>query len=79
MAGHKVNLYDRLGIQQDDERWFAEAEWTAGGASCLNTLNLTPEDAPCLGALGTPTCGESSSFAGTTLIISETPHLGGRL
>ena len=78
MAGHKVNLYDRLGIQRDDERWVSEAEWMAAGASCLSTRNLTSADAPCRGALGTPTCGAIPSFTGTTLIISETPHAGGR-
>ena len=76
--GRQVNLYDGLGIQRDDERWVSEAEWTAAGASCLSTRNLTAADAPCLGALGTPACGETPSFTGTTLIISETPHAGGR-
>lgn len=76
--GAKVNLYDPLGIQQDDEKWVLEAQWTATGAQCLNTLNLAPLNAPCLATLGTPTCGQATSLTGDTLIISETPHTGGR-
>lgn len=76
--GAKVNLYDRIGIQRDDEKWVLEAQWTAAGAQCVNTLNLNALDAPCLASMGTPTCGQNTSLAGDTLIISETPHAGGR-
>jgi len=78
VTGRKIGLFDPLGIQRNDERWVSEAQWNPSGAICLNKLNLTAEDAPCLASLGTDTCGDASSITSDTLLISETPHIGGR-
>ncbi|HEU5218788.1 MAG TPA: ADYC domain-containing protein [Gemmatimonadales bacterium] len=78
IAGRQVDLYDRIGIQTDTKPWLREAEWTAGGARCVSSLNLTTADASCVPILGTTSCGEMSSFSSDTLLISETPKAGGR-
>jgi hypothetical protein len=70
VSGNLINLYDSFGIQQDTEAWVPEAEWTSAGASCFSSQTRATTTIQC-GERLVPSCG--SSFAPTTLLVSETP------
>lgn len=79
--GKTINLYDEVGIASDTEAWLMEAEWTPGGARCVNLLNRSLLGVLCGPLLGTLICGATSHFDTGTLLMSETPlgPLGGLL
>jgi ADYC domain len=56
--GRSVNVYDKLGIQNDTEAWSLEAYWAPQGAACLNVarskLIIGQGDNTCI--LGIPYC-----------------------
>jgi hypothetical protein len=39
--GTLIDIYDRAGVQVDDEAWVPEAAWTPEGASCISKMTAT--------------------------------------
>jgi len=74
-----INIRDNLGIQIDGEGWFLEAKWTPAGARCASATNRNLVGGVLCSPVGTLSCLLESPFAGGTLLISETPLLGGVL
>jgi ADYC domain len=33
--GTQINVYDKLGLQVDDQGWSIESSWTPDGATCI--------------------------------------------
>jgi ADYC domain-containing protein len=71
--GTLIDVYDGLGIQDDTEGWFFEAEWNADGARCVNhqrvvALATVPE---CGARLISSRCGDLSHFDSGTLLMDE--------
>jgi ADYC domain len=73
--GTLIDVYDRLGVQQDTENWRPEAEWGPNGATCMAPAEndrwyRNPTRVPsCYSALVNPACGTFNSPS--TLIIDE--------
>jgi hypothetical protein len=73
--GTLINVYDRLGLQQDTESWVPEAEWGPNGAACMapdvdDRWFLNPLRIPsCYLTLLNPSCGSFGSAS--TLLIDE--------
>jgi hypothetical protein len=42
--GQVINIYDRLGVQQDTQNWLGEASWDENGARAYNLLNRSHLD-----------------------------------
>jgi hypothetical protein len=72
--GNRVNLYDRLGIQQDTENWVFEANWDANGARCFYPLNRSHAGIPCYDSRVDLFCGLVEDPVG--LLHNETPTAG---
>jgi hypothetical protein len=74
--GNLINLYDDLGVLDDETAWLSEAEWDEDGARCINVLNNRRLLAlPCRLSLESLLCGAKSHFASGTLLITEKPLL----
>jgi hypothetical protein len=69
-----VNLFDRLGIQQDTENWVFEANWDANGARCFYPLNRSHAGIPCYDSRLDLFCGLVEDPVG--LLHNETPTAG---
>jgi hypothetical protein len=74
--GRRIDLYDGLGIQQDTEPWFFEAEWDENGARCFSPLNRSHRLLPCYLPKLSLTCGARFHFEHGALMMDETPTLG---
>nr|AYM53898.1 hypothetical protein [Corallococcus coralloides] len=76
--GNRVNLYDKLGIQTDTERWFFEASWDAQGARCFSPLNRSHAGIPCYNSRLDLFCGLglSPEQEEGILLRNETPSAG---
>ncbi len=74
--GNRVNLFDNLGIQDDTEDWFIEAEWDQAGARCFYPANRSRAGIPCYNNRVTVACGSPTNFATGALLMDETPTLG---
>jgi len=72
-TGNPINFYDELGIQQDTEDWFFEAEWDINGARCFYALNRTHSSLPCFDSRADLVCGQSLSTSRGVLMRNETP------
>lgn len=72
--GNRIDLYDRLGIQQDTENWFFEANWDVNGARCIHVLNRNALVMPCISLRLNALCGLLPDSG--ALLSSETPTLG---
>jgi ADYC domain-containing protein len=76
--GTVINVYDRWDIQLDTEAWPVEAEWTTGGAACIQSvtqtrayklLGVTPS---CFPALIKGSCGNRSHFnSGSPILLID--------
>jgi hypothetical protein len=66
-----VNLYDGLGVRVDAGEWTFEAEWSAGGATCMTSTRLPDVVPACFEYLATEDCGDPLHFYGGSLIFSE--------
>ncbi len=75
--GQVINVYDNVGVQFDTEAFLPEAEWTADGARCLNSLRDTRfyrnNIRPACVVAGTLPINTScaTAFHTSTLLISE--------
>ncbi len=75
VEGTTLNLYDRVGLQADNQAWAPEAEWTSRGARCIHSNNtaryqlVRARDPQCVEPLQTTSCG--TSFANGAILISE--------
>jgi hypothetical protein len=76
--GQWVNLYDVLGVQDDTERWVAEAEWDEGGARCFASRTRSHRPVACAGERQPRVCGSKRAFSEGTLLISELPPSNSR-
>lgn len=75
--GNRVNLYDRIGIQQDTENWFFEANWDAEGATCFSPLNRSRAGVPCYSERLDLFCGLGLTPEDrASLLQNETPTAG---
>ncbi len=75
--GNRVNLYDSLGIQQDTEHWFFEANWDAEGATCFSPLNRSRVGVPCYSERLDLFCGlRLTEQDRASLLRNETPTAG---
>jgi hypothetical protein len=72
--GTFINLYDKLGIQQDTEDWVFEAEWDEGGARCFYPLNRSHAGIPCYDSRLDYMCGLRADDG--ALLRNETRSLG---
>jgi ADYC domain len=72
-TGNPINFYDELGIQQDTENWFFEAEWDMNGARCFYALNRTHSSLPCFDSRVDLLCGQQLSMSRGVLMRNETP------
>jgi hypothetical protein len=69
--GHLINIFDKLGIQDDTESWSLESEWDTNGARCLSRQRIEGGHAPdCASEL--PRCDTPPDW-GTTLVVTEAP------
>jgi hypothetical protein len=73
-GGQWVNLYDRLGVQQDEVEWAAEAEWDEGGARCLSSPARARVPVVCVGREPLPPCGAQGPGAGALLRSEVQPQ-----
>ena len=77
LDGKLINIYDGIGVQLDTEAdWPVEAEWTAGGASCISHDVRLIALPPCFPDLQSEDCGADPQFEGDTLVITEVPPGG---
>ena len=68
--GHLINLFDDLGIQEDECSGFSlESEWDEHGARCLSNPRIDGGAEP---DCELPRCDSSPSW-GDTLLVSEAP------
>lgn len=74
--GNRVNLYDRLGIQDDTEPWFFESEWDENGARCVFPLNRSHQGVPCIDQRVQLLCGLHLWPDPGALLTNETPTFG---
>lgn len=72
--GQWVNLYDGVGLQQDTEEWYLEAEWDGAGARCFSPHNRYHSHVPCYLERTQSACGQLSHFSTGTLLMSESPY-----
>jgi hypothetical protein len=73
-SGRKINLYDGIGIQEDDQGWSGEAEWSTTGALCIRKPRVILDDMPaCAGTRPPPSgsCLDRTHFSTGTLLMSE--------
>jgi hypothetical protein len=68
--GNRINLYDRLGIQQDTQRWVFEAEWDEEGARCVSPFNRANMRRPCHDLRVDSRCGQDPTSG---LLRNEMP------
>lgn len=73
-GGQWVNLYDGLGVQQDEVGWAAEAEWDEGGARCLSSQARARVPVVCAGREPLPPCGAQGPGAGALLRSEVQPR-----
>jgi hypothetical protein len=92
LDGRVINVFDGLGLQADSESWDFEAEWSSEGARCMTRervikleadlatlgIKVLPE---CIHGRVDPTCGETSHFGSSTLLMNEfqTQYVGAAL
>ncbi|HZI09403.1 MAG TPA: ADYC domain-containing protein, partial [Myxococcus sp.] len=75
--GNRVNLYDPLGIQQDTEHWFFEANWDESGATCFSPLNRSRAGIPCYNDRLDLFCGVQVTEPNLGILLqNETPTAG---
>lgn len=75
--GNRVNLYDTVGVQQDTENWFFEADWDERGARCFSPLNRSRAGIPCYNSRLDVFCGLGlASRQDGLLLQNETPTAG---
>jgi hypothetical protein len=64
-----INLYDDMGIQEDEANWKVDAEWLPGGARCIHKLRDFQDGRPsCWHAKKSAHCG---TFDDGALLIDE--------
>ena len=40
ITGTEINIYDKLGVQGDTQRWSTESNWTPDGATCIHIARV---------------------------------------
>ncbi len=77
--GMSINLYDAVGVQNDEAGWGFEAEWTPAGARFVTPgpgrrFEQLGVVLPCLAQLESPAGGELGHFQSGTLLMTEYLH-----
>jgi hypothetical protein len=70
--GNRINVYDRLGVQQDTQGWAFEAEWDENGARCVSPFNRAHMRRPCYDLRVDLRCGRNP-LATPGLLSNELP------
>ena len=71
--GSSINVYDGHGVRTDSAAWTLGAQWGVNGAVCASSFRVPSlaTNLSCAAQLQSATCGATSNFSATTLLISE--------